>query len=248
MANIYNDNSNSANQFLIDPNVPSNVFFAVKESYKTIRANILLSLVKDETKRLVLTSSIPGEGKTTTSINLAISLSQADKKVLLIDVDLRKNRIGKYLRLQHKKGLTDIIRNDTTFDEVVNKTKFPNLHILASGTQVMNPSEVLASKLTENFLSSLNGKYDYVILDAPPINVVSDALPLIKNSDGVLFVARENVVTQKELKKAISSLNLIKANILGLIYIGRDSTHPYYRSRYGKYGKYDSYEEYYDED
>lgn len=243
MSNVSNENANSANQFLIDPNVPSNVFFAVKESYKTIRANIMLSLVKDETKRLVVTSSIPGEGKTTTSINLAISLSQADKKVLLVDVDLRKNRIGKYLRLQHKKGLTDIIREDITFDEVVNKTKFPNLHILASGTQVMNPSEVLASKLTDNFLNSLNGKYDYIILDAPPINVVSDALPLIKNSDGVLFVARENVVTQKELKKAISALTLIKANILGLIYIGRDSTHPYYRSRYGKYDNYGYYDE-----
>ncbi len=235
-------------QFLISPDLPSDAVFAIKEAYKTIRANIVLSLVKDGCKRIVVTSSVPGEGKTTTSINLAIALSMVDKKVLLIDADLRKSRIGKYLKLQHNRGLTDIIRQEAEFDEVINVTKYPNLHILASGSSVINPAEVIASKLTQMFLDSISEKYDYIILDAPPINIVSDALPLIKDSDGVLFVARELLTTHREIKKALSSLSLIEANVLGLVYIGSDTTQPYYHSsyygRYGKYGKYGKYGRY----
>ena len=248
MANENTSRNIDTLQFMIDSDLPSDVIFAIKESYKTIRANIVLSLVKDGCKKLVITSSVPAEGKTTTSINLAIALSMVDKKVLLIDSDLRKNRIGKYLKLQHNKGLTDIIRDEATFEEVLNITKFPNLHILASGSSVINPAEVIASKLTQMFLDKVSENYDYIILDAPPINIVSDALPLIKNSDGVIFVAREMFTNHREIKKALSSLSLIEAPILGLVYIGSDTTQPYYHStyygRYGKYGKYGKYGRY----
>ncbi len=237
-------------QFLIDPSIPSDAVFAIKEAYKTIRANIILSLVKDECKKLVVASSVPGEGKTTTSINLSIALAMVDKKVLLVDADLRKSRVGKYLKLNHHKGLTDIIRDEAKFEDVVNVTKYPNLHILASGSSVINPAEVIASKLTERFFEKISADYDYIIFDVPPINIVSDAYPLIKMSDGILFVARELITTHKELKKALSSLSLIDANVLGLVYVGTDSTEPYYHSgrygkygygKYGKYGKYSSY-------
>ena len=124
-------NASESKQFLIDHSVPANVIFALKESFKAIRTNIVLSLSGNECKKLVLTSSIPGEGKTTTSVNIAIALSMIDKKVLLIDTDLRKKRIGKVVKLHHYRGLTDIIRGDVTFEEVVNETKYPNLHILA---------------------------------------------------------------------------------------------------------------------
>lgn len=238
-------NSSDAIQFLIDSKAPSSVVFAVKESFKTIRANLILSLKKDGCNKVVLTSSLPSEGKTTTSINLSIALSMVDKKVLLVDADLRKRKVGKFVRLNHYRGLTDIIRGDVTFDEVVNVTKYPNLHILASGSSVLNPSEVLASKLCEDFFKQIEDKYDYIIFDAPPINIVSDALPLIKYCDGVLVVAREYLTTHKELKKALTSLSMIDANVLGLIYIGSDSTQPYYHSKhgygYGRYGKYGRY-------
>ena len=96
------------------------------------------------------------------------------------------------------------------------------------------------------FVNSIADKYDYILFDAPPINIVSDALPLIKNSDWVLFIAREMLTTHREIKKAMSTLKLIKANILGIIYIGSDSTEPYHHSRYsyGKYGKYGKYGRY----
>ena len=233
---ISNANNTDSIQFIIDPSAPSNVSFAIKEALKTIRANIVLSMQGDGCKKIVITSSIPGEGKTTSSINIAIALSMIDKKVLLVDTDLRKRRVGRLVKLQHNKGLTDVIRGDCTFEEVVNTTKYENLNILSAGSSVVNPSEVIASKQTEQFFESISDKYDYILFDAPPINIVSDALPLIKSSDGVLFVAREMLTTHREIKKALTALSMIDANIIGVVYIGSDSTQPYYHSRYGKYG------------
>ncbi len=223
-------------QFLIDPSTPSNTVFAIKESLKTIRANIVLSLDQNGCKKLVITSSNPSEGKTTTAVNLAIALSMADKRVLLVDNDLRKQKVGKLLKLKHYRGFTDIIKGDVVFDDVVNTTKYPNLHILSAGSSVINPSEIVASEPVSDFFNSISDRYDFILCDTPPVNVVSDSLPLTKISDGVLFVVRELVTTQKELKKALSSLSLIDAKILGIIYLGSDSTQPYYHSKYGKYG------------
>ncbi len=239
---------NVTSQFLIAPSTPSNVVFAIKEALKTIRTNLVLSLPSEGCKKVVITSSLPNEGKTTTSVNISIALAMSDKKVLLVDTDLRKKRIGKIVKLHHYRGFTDVIRKDVTFDEVVNETKYPNLHILSAGSSVTNPPEIIASKATEEFINSISDKYDYIIFDAPPINIVSDSLPLIKNSNGVILLAREMLTTHKELKKALASLELIEANILGVVYIGSDSTEPYYRSKYnygyGKYGKYGRYGRY----
>ena len=253
MAKESNARNVDAIQFLINPDAPSGMVFAIKEAYKTIRANLVLSLTKETCKRIVVTSSIPGEGKTTTSVNLAIALSMIDMKVLLVDIDLRKKRISKVIKLRNHDGLTDVIRSDAQFDKVVNVTKYPNLHVLSAGSSVINPSEIIASGLTDKLFSEIEKNYDYIIFDAPPVNVVSDALPMIKQSDAVVFVARDNITTHKELKKALTSLESIKANILGMVYIGSDSTQPYYYSRYGRYGygqsgysKYGKYRSYAD--
>ena len=114
---------------------------------------------------------------------------------------------------------------------------------------VNNPAEILASRAMNNLLDELLKKYDYIIIDTPPVNIVSDALPLIKKSDGVILVARELVITTKDFTKLITNLQMIDANILGIIYIGTDSTQPYYHKRsyygkhyYEKYGKYSGYD------
>lgn len=223
--------------------IPSSTLFAIREAYKSIRTNIILNLDEKACHTLVVTSSLPGEGKSTSSINLAIAIAQFEKKVLLIDADLRKAKSSKYMKLNSTLGLTDIVKQEAKFDDVVNETKYENYHFLSSGTPVNNPAEILASRSMKNVLNDLSEKYDYIIIDTPPINVVSDALPLVKSSDGVIVVARELVITSKDFNKLITNLKMIDASILGLIYIGTDSTQPYYHSKnyYGKYGKYDKY-------
>ena len=131
----------------------------------------------------------------------------------------------------------------SSFACAVGVTDFFDFDFLSSGTIVNNPAEILASRAMNTMLEQLSQKYDYIIIDTPPVNVVSDALPLIRKSDGVVLVARELVITSKDFSKLVNSMNLIKANILGLIYIGTDSTQPYYHSKnyFGKYGKYTKY-------
>lgn len=226
--------------------IPAATLFAIKEAYKSIRTNLVLNLDEKACHTLVVTSSLPGEGKSTSSINLAIAIAQFEKKVLLIDADLRKAKSSKYMKLNSTLGLTDVVKQEAKFEDVVNQTKYENYHFLSSGTPVNNPAEILASRSMNNLLKELNEKYDFIIIDTPPVNVVSDALPLIRNSDGVVIVARELVITTKDFSKLISSLKMINANILGLIYVGTDSTQPYYHSKnyYGRYGKYAKYHNY----
>lgn len=223
--------------------IPATTLFAVKEAYKSIRTNIILNLDDKPCHTIVLTSSLPGEGKSTSSINLAIAIAQFEKKVLMIDADLRKTKASRYMKLNSTLGLTDVVKQEAKFEDVVNKTKHENFDFLSSGTIVNNPAEILASRAMSSLLSELSTKYDYILIDTPPVNVVSDALPLIRTADGVVVVARELVITAKDFNKLITGLKMIKANILGLIYIGTDSTQPYYHSKsyYGKYGKYSQY-------
>lgn len=237
------NNSENFNAKLNSNSLSAATMFAIKESYKTIRTNLLLNLDENRCHTIVVTSSLSGEGKSTSSINVAISISQFEKRVLMIDADLRKSKASKYMNLNSTLGLSDVLRKEKAFDEVVNTTNHPNLHFLSSGSTVYNPADMLGSKAMTALLQDLSTKYDFIIIDTPPVNVVSDALPLIKQSDGVVLVAREMVVTNKDFKKLLTSLEMIKANILGLVYIGTDSTQPYYHSKdyYGKYGKYSYY-------
>lgn len=223
--------------------IPPATLFAIKEAFKSIRTNIILNLDEKPCHIMAVTSSLPGEGKSTSSINLSIAISQLDKKVLMIDADLRKTKASRYLKLNSTLGLTDLVKQEVKAEDVINKTKHPNFFFLSSGSPVSNPAEILASRSMNNLLEQLSKNYDYIIIDTPPINVVSDALPLIRNSDGVIVVARELVITSKDFGKLYNNLKMIKANILGLIYIGTDSTQPYYHSKnyFGRYGKYAKY-------
>ena len=234
----------SSRVLLKDMPLNSSLKFKAEEAYKSIRANIMLSVMKKGTKKIVVSSSAPGEGKTTTTINLAISIAEADQKVLLIDGDLRKPKIHHYFSTPNSPGLTNylgsMVNNSQKMDlaSVVQATEIPNLSILASGSIPPNPSEILGSEPMSDFLDSLEGKYDYVVIDTPPLNVVSDALPLIKETDGVVLIVRSNASTYPELDKALSSLEFINAKILGFVVNFEESERRryYYAGRY--YGKY----------
>lgn len=252
----------SQQRVLVDnANISSDLKFRIEEAYKSIRANIMFSVVKKGCKIIVVSSSLPNEGKTTTTVNLAASISQADQRVLLIDGDLRKPKIHQYFSVSSAPGLTDYLsdvasaRHKMDIFGIIHPTKYENLSVITSGTIPPNPAELLGSDFMRDFLNGISKDFDYIIIDTPPLNVVSDALPLIRESDGIVLVVRDNQTTHPELQKALSSLEFIDAKILGFVVNfveskagkGNGSSYDSYnyggfgpRRRYGYYG-YDEY-------
>ncbi len=259
MAKKNDSTSRSSRVLLKDMPLNSSLKFKAEEAYKSVRANIMLSVMKKGCKKIVISSSAPSEGKTTTTINLAISIAEADQRVLLIDGDLRKPKTHHYFSIPNSPGLTNylgsMVNNSRRMDlfSVIHPTDIPNLSILASGSIPPNPSEILGSEPMSDFLEELSDKYDYIIIDTPPLNVVSDAYPLIKETDGVVLIVRSNASTYPELDKALTSLEFINAKVLGFVVNFEQSNKKrygygrYYRYRYGynydySYGDYASYE------
>lgn len=230
-------------QLLQELSIDPSLKFRVEEAYKSIRANITFSVMKKGCKKIVISSSSPNEGKTTTTINLAITFAQAGQRVLLLDCDLRKPKIHHYFSIPNSPGLTNYLGSTVSalrkdridlFD-VIHQTEYPNLSVLCSGSIPPNPAELLGSELMADFLIELERSFDYIIIDTSPINLVSDALPLIRESDGVVLVVRSNQTTHPDVQRAISSLEFIDAKILGFVvnFVGNGSS--------GKYGKYTGY-------
>ena len=236
---------NSSRTLLKDLSLSPSLKFKVEESYKSIRANITFSLMKKGCKKIVFTSSVAGEGKTTTTINLAISFAQAGQKVLLIDGDLRKPKIHQYFSISNTPGLTDYLGSTVSASNqdrvdlfsIVHLTEYENLSVICSGSIPPNPAEILGSEPMANFLDDVSNDFDYIIIDTPPINIVSDALPIIRESDGVVLVVRYNQSTHPEVEKAIAALEFIDAKILGFV-VNFVETKAGGKYNYGKYSKY----------
>lgn len=244
----------SQQRVLVDnANISSDLKFRIEEAYKSIRANIMFSVVKKGCKIIVVSSSLPNEGKTTTTVNLAASISQADQRVLLIDGDLRKPKIHQYFSVSSAPGLTDYLsdvasaRHKMDIFGIIHPTKYENLSVITSGTIPPNPAELLGSDFMRDFLNGISKDFDYIIIDTPPLNVVSDALPLIRESDGIVLVVRDNQTTHPELQKALSSLEFIDAKILGFVVnfveskAGKGSGTSYDSYNYGGFGPRRSY-------
>ena len=152
--------------------------FAIVEGYKIARTNLVFSLSAAESNVVAFTSWSKGEGKSTATANLAISFSKMDKKVLLIDADLRRPNVHNLMKLQNSAGLSEVIGKFKSFDEVINRDVLPYLDVLTSGSIPPNPSELLASQNFSAMLEVLRKDYDYIILDTPPVGGVADALIL----------------------------------------------------------------------
>ncbi len=236
-----------------DANISSDLKFRIEEAYKSIRANIMFSVVKKGCKIIVVSSSLPNEGKTTTTVNLAASISQADQRVLLIDGDLRKPKIHQYFSIPSAPGLTDYLsdvassRHKMDIFGIIHPTRYENLSVIACGTIPPNPAELLGSDFMRDFLNGISKDFDYIIIDTPPLNVVSDALSLIRESDGIVLVVRDNQTTHPELQKALSSLEFIDAKILGFVVnfveskAGKGSSSSYDSYNYSGFGLRRSY-------
>ncbi len=207
--------------------------FAIVESYKVARTNIMFSLSADYKKIFAVTSYSKGEGKSTVSANLAISFSKMEKRVLLIDCDLRRPNVHNIFKIENKAGLSNVIGKMVEFDDVVKRDVLPNLDILPSGTIPPNPSELMCSAHFIDLVTQLSKEYDYIIFDTPPIGVVADALLLKDLIAGFVVVVRERSTTHGDLRNLIDSIKLADSKVLGLLEVG--CTYGNKRSKKGYY-------------
>lgn len=212
--------------------------FATQEAFKMIRTNLMFSTTEGGCKKILITGSIPDEGKSTVCANLAIALSQTGQRVLLIDADLRAPIQHRFFRAKPLPGLSELLASIKPLNEVVVPIGQTTLHLIPAGTIPPNPAELLGSQNMDKLLDSLSSQYDYILLDSPPLNVVSDALNLTSKVHGTVVVVRENVTEHKQLRQSLDSLEFASAKVLGLIMNGSTkSKDRAYHYNYGAYGQ-----------
>ena len=196
-----------------------------QEVYRNIRTNIEYSAVGKNVKAINITSSISNEGKSTTALNLAMIYATKYANVLLIDADLRKATQHRYLKLSNSRGLTNALIeygetkkiSSICFQFIEDESFVGKLSVLTSGVKVPNPSELLSSQIFEDFINELKGLYDFIIIDCPPIMLVSDAIPIGNVVDGTVFVCSSQLTGRKDAKASIEILQKNNVNILGTV-------------------------------
>lgn len=223
---------------------PKSEFF-IREAYKTLRSNVSFSLAeKDGCKVIAVTSPMQGEGKSITALNLAISYTMADYKVLLIDCDLRRPQQARLLKLSSRVGLSNLIMKPELLSSAILHTEIQGLDVIISGDIPPNPSELLGSQRMQNLLEGLRETYDFIILDTPPVNMVTDAVVLAPRSEGVLLVVRANHSERGSVLYATDQLQYAKAKILGFVLNGLEMGNTQYggkKYRYRNYSRYKGY-------
>nr|WP_226528051.1 CpsD/CapB family tyrosine-protein kinase [Metabacillus niabensis] len=203
----------------------------IAEQFRTIRTNIQFSNVDEELQTMIVTSSGPAEGKSTTTANLAVVFAQQGKRVLLIDADLRKPTVHYTFRTENHIGLSNVLTRQSSLEEAVTLTAQDKLWVLASGPIPPNPSELLGSKGMKNLLEQAKDQYDVIILDTPPVLAVTDAQVLANLTDGVVLVVSSGKTEIDAAKKSKELLESAKAKILGVVLNNKkvqDSQYYYY--------------------
>ena len=212
--------------------------FTATEQYKLLRTNIDFTLPQDEKCHIIgVTSSMRGEGKSTTAINLSYVLAEKGSKVLLIDGDLRIPSVAKKLQIPSTPGLTTLLMNKSTDVESFKSSLLNNWYILPAGEIPPNPSELLGSRRMEKLLAALKEQFEYIIIDLPPVNIVSDALSISKFISGMVVVIREEYTEKKELTHCMRQLSLSNVHVLGCVLNEA-------KANGGSYGKYKKYKYY----
>ena len=215
--------------------------FFSREAYNMLRTNLSFALAEaGECKVVMITSPMQSEGKSITASNLAITLAEAGHRVLLLDCDLRRPKIGRLLSLKSKAGLSDILIKPSLLGENVLHYR-KGVHVILAGSIPPNPSELLNSIRMEALLDRLREHYDYIILDTPPIGVVTDAAVLASRTDGVLVVVRTGRSERGPVTQAVEQLEYGNARILGFVMTCvplEDTNYAYSKYRYKKHGKY----------
>lgn len=197
-----------------------NSSFAVQEAYKTLRTNVRFFLRGEGCKRICITSGAAGEGKSITLLNLAISIAEGGQKVLLIDADLRRPALARLMVEKSAPGLSNVLAGIVDVQDAIRKEMYPNLDIIFSGDVPPNPSELLGSERMEQLISTMAQEYDYILVDTPPVNVVSDACIVANLLDGVLMLVRQGHSRKDAVKRAVANLRLTGAKPLGFVLNG----------------------------
>lgn len=234
--------STARREFVLSETTP----FAIREAYKTARTNLVFSLASSDAKIVVVSSCAPSEGKSTNCLNMAISMAETGASVLLIDSDLRKPVQHTMLLLENKKGLSTLLAGmSDDITDIINKDVYPNLDVLTSGSIPPNPAELIQSARMDKLLENVGDQYDYVFIDTPPVNVVTDALLYSGRVSGIMFVVKEDHTTHAEINEALKKASMTGAKILGFLKVGcsaGEKTGTGYKYKY-KYSNY-RYKEY----
>lgn len=223
--------SNDKGKDLIVHNDPKS---PISEGIRTIRTNLQFSNVDGNVKKIMITSSMPGEGKSFTSANLATAFAQDGNKVLMIDCDMRKGRLHKIFEISNAKGLSNLLIDniEKNYKKYIKKTKIDNLEILPAGIVPPNPSELLNSEANKKLISILESEYDYIIFDCVPINGLPDSLIMTNLVNKAIIVCAANVTPTELLQKTKASLQNVDADIAGIVV---NKTKGAYNKYYGHY-------------
>ena len=214
--------------------------FFIRESYNTLRSNVTFSLTGKGCKTVAVTSTNPGEGKSITALNLAIAYAEINKRVLLIDCDLRKPKIHRLLEIIPSPGLSNILINQNAPEQTIQKIDQFNIDVITSGDIPPNSTQLLESEQLEELLDYANDKYDYVILDTPPINVVIDACILAKYTSGIIYIIKQDFAKKDSIINAVKQLEFSQGRIIGFVLndiVDKGLLNFAYNSKYGK-GRY----------
>ena len=215
-----------------------NAKFAISEAYKSARTNMLFSIASNDFHTVVFTSCSSHEGKSTTAINMAVSLAKTGLKTLIIDADMRRPTIGRRLKITNTKGPSDVLGGFCNIDEAMSKSVYDNLDVLGAGTIPPNPAELLASRKMEETLTELQSRYDMIIIDTPPVDIVIDSQLMNKMISGILFIVKENSTMHPDIKRSLKKIEMAEGKVIGFI---KTSCEIKQKRGYGKGKSYNNY-------
>lgn len=216
-----------------------NAPFSFVEGYKTLRTNLEFISSASQAKCIVVTSALPEELKSTVSINLALTLADSGKSVIVVECDLRKPTVRRYLKLERNlNGISSVLAGNAELDACIQAVPGTGIHVLTAGTIPPNPSELLNQERMRTLIEELKERYDYVILDAPPVTIVTDAAVVGRMADGALLVVRSRFAPTKTVRLARQRLEAVNIKILGAVLTRFDAKKSGWRSGHD----YESYE------
>lgn len=223
---------------MVGPDAP----FQFVEAYKSLRTNLEFLSASSGCKVILITSSVPEEGKSNVAINLATTMAAGGKKVVLVDGDLRKGSLSRYLHLnRNRPGISNVVANQCTLTDALVRFKNVQFTLLPVGPLPPNPSEMLATPAVEALFKGLREYYDYVIVDTPPVSMVTDAAVMCRFADGVILVVRPGVTTTQGAQLSKKNLEAVHAHILGVVLNGYDAKRAGHKDGYYYSYSYDYY-------